>query len=70
MITEVKEYTCQFDYAPSDDDIKEAIELAKKFNCIIKLSWRLKWSGEYKRFISPTSTFESVKESLPKIYGI
>lgn len=70
MITEVKEFMCDWDHTPSDDDIKECINLAIKYNCIIKLVWRLQYSGEYKRFIYPTSSFESIKESLPKIYGI
>lgn len=70
MITEIKEFTCEFDHTPKDDDILEAISLAKKYECIIKLSWTLKWSGNYYRLITSESKFEDVKNSLPKIYGI
>jgi len=70
MIREVKQYMCEFDYTPSVEDIMEAINLANKNNCIIKLVWRLKYSGEYSRFIYPSNTFDDIKKSLPTIYGV
>jgi len=70
MITEVKQYMCPFDTTPKDEDIKDCIELAKQNNCIIHLTWRMKWSGDYGRYIYPHNTFEEIKESLPKIYGM
>lgn len=70
MITEIKEYSCGFDCTPTDDDILEAISLAKKYECVIKLTWTLKWGGNYYRFITKESNFEDIKNSLPKIYGL
>ena len=70
MIREVKEFMCPFDYTPTDDDIKEAISLAKKNDCVIRLSWLLKWSGKYDRLVYPNSEFEDIKNSLPKFYGL
>ena len=70
MITEVKEFMCPFDCTPSDNDIMLSIEIAKKENCIVRLSWLLKWSGKFERFIYPESTLEDIKNTLPKIYGI
>ena len=70
MISEVKRYMCPFDTTPKDDDIEKCIELAKQNDCVIELFWRMKWSGNYSRYIYPESTFDEIKESLPKIYGV
>ena len=70
MLTEVKTFKCDFDHTPSDDDILECIELAKKYDCVIELTWCLKWSGHYSRYVYKDSTLESVKDTLPKIYGM
>lgn len=70
MITEVKTYTTEFNESPSDNDIKECIELAKKDNCVINLVWTLKWSGHFSRYIHPNSTFEDIKNTMPRCYGM
>ena len=56
MLTEVKEYRCS--NTPSDEDINEALTLSKTMNCVIKISWFVKYNGEYARFVRPDSTFE------------
>lgn len=70
MITEVKTYTTEFNESPSDNDIKECIELAKKYNCVINLVWTLKWSGHFSHYIHPNSTFEDIKNTMPRCYGL
>ena len=71
MLAEVKEYRCvPRGYTPTNDDIIEAIKIAKDTNCIVKISWFVNYNGEYARFIYPESTFEEIKETLPKIYGM
>lgn len=70
MIKEVKEFMCDFDYTPTDEDIQKCLEIAKRDNCVVKLCWNKKWSGHYSRCIRPEHTFEEIKESLPKIYGM
>ena len=68
MLTEVKEYRCS--NTPSDEDINEALTLSKTMNCVIKISWFVKYNGEYARFVRPDNTFEEIKQTLPKTYGI
>ena len=70
MITEVKTYATEFNESPSDNDIKECIELAKQYNCVINLVWTLKWSGHFSRYIHPNSTFEDIKNTMPRCYGM
>lgn len=66
MLFELKEYICPFNYLPNDEDIKKCLDLAMKDNCIIKLYWSLKNSWDYFVFISPNSTFDEIKERIPK----
>lgn len=69
MLTEVKEYRCS--HAPSDEDINEALTLSKTMNCIIKISWSVEYyNSGYTMFVRPDSTFEEIKETLPKFYGV
>ena len=70
MIAEVKTYTTEFNESPSDNDIRECIELAKQYNCVINLVWTLKWSGHFSRYIHPNSTFEDIKNTMPRCYGL
>ena len=70
MLKEVKTFMCDFDCTPTDEDINFCIYHAKANDCIVELKWRMKWSGDYSRYIYSNSTFEQIKESLPKIYGI
>lgn len=70
MLTEVKLYQCEFDRTPTDDDLLKCIEIAKEDDCIVHLQWCLKWSGNYYVQVTKDSTLETIKERLPKIYGI
>ena len=67
MIQEVKVYWCDH---PKDEDITEAMQIAKDNNCIVRLEWFVKYSGHYAARITPESTMEDVKKQIPKVYGI
>lgn len=70
MLIKVETYVCEFDKTPSEDDIKQALQLAKEHNCVIEIVWTLKWSGTYKRMFDSETTFEAAMNSLPKCYGL
>lgn len=68
MIQRRKTYAC--DGTPRDEDVLQAIEIAQRENCQIMLCWHVKWSGNYSVLVKPDSTLESVKEKIPRVYGI
>ena len=70
MITEVKLYQSDFDTVPNDEDLLKCIEIAKKNDCMVQLKWCLKWSGNYYITATKDSTLESLKERMPKTYGL
>ena len=65
----VKEYLCD-NRTPSDEEIKECIEIAKSEGCVVKLKWLFPYNGWHERYISPDMTFEGVKSSLPTTYAV
>jgi hypothetical protein len=68
MIKEVKTYYVSD--VPNDDDINEAISKAASLNVIVKLFWHVPYSGDYEMYIGSEDTLETVKEHMPKMYGI
>jgi hypothetical protein len=68
MIQELKTYAC--DGIPTDEDIQQAIDIAQRDGCLIKLSWYVKHSGNYSAIIAHDSTLESVRAQMPRVYGI
>lgn len=70
MLTEVKEYACEYNVAPKDDDLILAMNIAKENHCIVKITWVMKWSGHYSIFVQESDSFEEVKARLPKVYGM
>ena len=68
MITEIKNYWC--DGAPKDDDILCAIDIARTNNIMVRLEWFIMHSGLYTVRVKKDDTLDSVKERLPKVYGI
>lgn len=68
---EVKTYECDFDYTPTEEEVKKCIEIAKETNCIVHLIWRKKWSGKYERHFYGDENAESkIKEIKSIIYGL
>ncbi len=68
MITEIKPYLC--DRVPSDGDIQQAIKIATDNKCLVELNWVVLYSGRYRVTISESDTLESVRDNMPKYYGI
>ena len=65
----VKEYLCD-KRTPSDEEIKECLEIVNKEDCILKLIWFYPYNGWHKLFIKNGMTFEECKDKLPKVYGL
>lgn len=65
----VKEYLCD-NRTPSDEEIKECLEISNKENCIIKLKWFFPYNGWHERYIEKDMTFEEIKDNLPKHYDV
>lgn len=70
MITEVRLFQCDFDCVPNDADFLKCIDIAKGNGCIVQLQWTLKWSGNYSIQVTKDSTLQTLKDKLPKTYGI
>ena len=70
MITKVELFQCDFDHVPSDADLLKCIDIAKGNGCIVQLQWTLKWSGNYFIQVTKDSTLQTLKDKLPKSYGI
>jgi hypothetical protein len=65
----VMEYKCD-NRVPTDDEIREGIEIANTNDCIVRLTWFFPYSGWYKLLITKGMTFEECQEKLPKVYGV
>lgn len=74
MIYKVSHYWVGNDDTPSMEDIKDAIEAAKRENCTVCLHWKgpgYRWHGDaYSRDITADSVAEEIYDTLPKIYGL
>lgn len=65
----VKEYLCD-NRTPSDEEIKECLEIVNKENCVVKLKWYFPFNGWHERIIQSDMSFAEIKDSLPKRYGV
>lgn len=65
----IKEYLCDKE-TPSDEEIRECLEIVQNENCVIKLTWFVPYNGWHKLFIENGMTFEKCKRKLPKFYGV
>lgn len=65
----IKEYLCD-KKIPSDEEIRECLEIVNKEDCIIKLTWFVRYNGWHKLFVKNGMTFEECKDKLPKVYGV
>lgn len=63
MIRELKTYLC--DFIPSDEDIQQAIDIAKRDDCWVKLYW-IRYTGESQVLITKDSHLEVVKEWIER----
>ena len=65
----IKEYLCDKE-TPSDEEIQECLEIANKEDCIVKLTWFVRYNGWHNLLIKNGMTFEECKSKVPKIYGV
>lgn len=65
----IKEYLCD-KRTPSDEEIRECLEIVNKEDYIIKLTWFYPYNGWHNLLIKNGMTFEECKDKLPKIYGV
>ena len=65
----VKEYLCDKE-TPSDEEIKECLDIVNKEDCIVKLTWFVRYNGWHNLLIKNGMNFEECKDKLPKIYGV
>ena len=65
----VKEYLCD-DRTPSDEEIKECLEIVEKENCTIKLKWFFPNNGWHRMYIKNGMTFEDCQGKLPRAYSL
>ena len=65
----IKEYLCD-KRIPSDEEIRECLEIVQNENRVIKLIWFVPYNGWHKLFIENGMTFEECKDKIPKFYGV
>ena len=65
----IKEYLCDKE-TPSDEEIQECLEIVNKEDCIVKLTWFVRYNGWHNLLIKNGMTFEECKDKIPKFYGV
>ena len=65
----VKEYLCDKE-TPSDEEIRECLEIVNKEDCVVKLTWFVRYNGWHNLLIKNRMTFEECKDKIPKFYGV
>jgi hypothetical protein len=67
---EVKEFALQSDRKPTLVDIETCVKKANENNCVVKLTWFIKWNGWHNIMIYPGEDPNEIYESLPRVYGV
>ena len=65
----IKEYLCDKE-TPSDEEIRECLEIVNKEDCVVKLTWFVRYNGWHNLLIKDGMTFEECKDKIPKVYGV
>ena len=65
----IKEYLCD-KTTPSDEEIQECLEIVNKEDCVVKLTWFVRYNGWHNLLIKNGMTFEECKDKIPKFYGV
>ncbi len=65
----IKEYLCDKE-TPSDEEIQECLEIVNKEDCVVKLTWFVRYNGWHNLLIKNGMTFEECKNKVPKFYGV
>ena len=66
---EVRNFKCDSS-TPSEDEIREGVQIANEAGCIVRLNWFFPYSGNYRLDIMPGNTFEDCVQQLPKCYPV
>ena len=66
---ELKQYICDGS-TPTDNEILDCIDIAKKENCVVRLQWTFPYSGTYILMIYGDETLVECKLKLPKTYPV
>ena len=65
----IKEYLCDKE-TPSNEEIQECLEIVNKEDCVVKLTWFVRYNGWHNLLIKNGMTFEECKDKIPKFYGV
>ena len=65
----IKEYLCD-KRRPSGEEIRECLEIVNKEDCVVKLTWFVRYNGWHNLLIKNGMTFEECKDKIPKFYGV
>lgn len=69
-----KNYTSELHKAafvmPSDDEIRESIEIARREECIVRIDYFVPYSGQYHLDIDPESTFDGCYACVHRSYPV
>lgn len=63
------DYQCD-STTPSEEEIKQCIDIASSEHCIVRLNWFFPYSGEYVLNVTEDMSFEDCIEKLPKVYPV
>jgi len=66
---QLKEYKTLF-ATPLDEEIREGIEIAKRDNCIVRISFFVPYHGNNYLDIEPESTFEECYNRVHATYPV
>ena len=65
----IKDYLCD-NKTPSDEEIKEGLEIVEKEDCVVQLKWFYPYNGWHSLYIQNGMTFEECKGKLPRVYAV
>ena len=74
MIYRIVDYWVAEGMTPTLDDVKDAVEAAKKHGCTVRLNWKgpgYRWHGDtYSTDVTSESDAQEIYNNLPKSYGL
>ena len=65
----IKDYLCD-NKTPTDEEIKEGLEIVEKEDCVVQLRWFYPYNGWHNLYIQKGMTFEECKGKLPRVYAM
>jgi len=68
-LQQIKHFKAAF-VTPSDDEIREGIDIARKEKCIVRIDYFVPYSGQYHLDIDPESTFDACYAFVHRGYPV